>query len=346
MNIRYLNEFLSRMEEIAVIGRTAKVDGVICNIMGMVRNGLQLRLLILQYDENFQHNVEEDETAFCDIPSRPENNRKRLSRKMHHDAVNPFWTVRKILVGDREFEVNGAENHRLNIQNCEDILLISEFLHNGWQPKGIDYQNIDMLFLTSLELEGEYTAIPGLLENSELRFSMRADSVPYLVEQPITLTVGGQYPDRLWFRDLCDKEHWFLINQIYLSDMWAEIEKTLNDPRIQEQMTKEQIAQAKLDFEKKFLKICPKGMLLPVIEYECEENIALQFYTKDYLDAEPVNKNGGIGFIVRPENPTGILGLKLKAAIVQEPVPANTVSIVAELFQYFHTITVDDIVVK
>lgn len=346
MNIRYLNEFLCRMEEIAVIGKTAEVDGVICNIMGVVRNGLQLRLLILQYDKDFQEHGEEDEASFCSIPSKPESNRKLLSRKMQHDAVNPFWTVSRVFVGKRKFEVNGAENHRLNIQNWEDVLLISEFLRGGWQPAGIDFQSIDMLFLTSLELEGEYTTIPDFEENPALRFSMRADSVPYLVEQPITLTVGGQYSDRLRFGDLCGKEHWFLINRIYLSDMWAEIEKTLNDPRIQEQMTKEQIAQAKLDFEEKFLEICPKGMLLPVIEYECEENIFLQFYTKDYLDAEPVNKNSSIGFIVKPENPTGILGQKLKAAIVQEPVPAGTVSIEAELFQYFHTTTGDDIVLK
>lgn len=345
MNIRYLNELLCNTEEIAVIGKNAEIDGVICNVMGVVRNGLQLRLLILQYDENFQQHVEEDEASFCNIPYKPESNREILSRKRQNDTANPFWTVCKVFIGEREFEVHGAENHRLNMQNWDDVLLLSEFLRNGWQPAGIDFQSIDMLFLTGLELDGEYTAIPDFGENPALHFSMRSDSVPYFVEQPITLTVGGEYHDKLWFKELSDdKEHWFMINRIYLSDMWAEIEKTFNDPRIQEQMTREQIAQAKSDFEEKFLEICPRGMLFPVIEYECEEDISLQFYTKDYLDAEPVNRNTGIGFIVRPENPTGILGLKLKAAIVQDPVTANTVSIEAELFQYFHTTTGDDIV--
>ncbi len=37
--------------------------------------------------------------------------------------------------------------------------------------------------------------------------------------------------------------------------------------------------------------------------------------------------------------------MKLKAAIIQEPVPANTVSIEAELFQYYKTVTPDDIII-
>lgn len=347
MNIRCLNEFLCRKEEIAVIGKSAEIDGIIYNVMGVVRIGLQLQLLILQYDEAFRQSIEEDEASFCEVPHKPESNRELLSRKRQHDAVNPFWSVGSVFIGEKEFEVHGAERRRLSIQSWEDVLLISEFLRNGWKADGIDFQSIDMLFLTSLELDGEYAATPYLDKNLALRFSMRTDSVDHLVEQPITLTVGGEYHDKLWLKDSSDgKEHWFMINKIYLTDMWAEMEELLNSPKIQEQMTQEQIAQAKSDFEEKFVKICPRGMLFPVVEYECEEGISLQFYTKDYLEAKPENKNSGIGFIVRPENPTGILGLKLKAAIVQEPVPPDTVSIEAELFQYFHTTTGDDVVLK
>ena len=74
--------------------------------------------------------------------------------------------------------------------------------------------------------------------------------------------------------------------------------------------------------------------------------LSLQFYFKDYLDAMPISRNSVMGFIVHPDQPTGILGLKLKAAIIQEPVPANTVSIETELFQYQHTTTGGDIVLK
>lgn len=348
MNIRYLNELIHSTEEIAKIGKYAEIHGVVCNIMGAVRTGLQLKLLILQYDGDFQQNLEEYEASLYEVPDKPDSNRNMLSGKQRHiDASNPFRAVRKIFIGNREFEVRGMESRRLGMQDWRELLMISEFLRKGWKPDGIEFQSIDMLFLTSLELDGEYTAIPDFGDNPELRFAMGPDSVSYMVEQPITLAVDGEYRDKLWFRDLSDgKEYWFMINRMYLLDMWAEIEKNFNHPKIQEQMTLEQIARAKADFEEKFSKICPRGMLFPVVEYECEEGISLQFYTKSYLEAKPANKNCAIGFIVRPEQSTGILGLKLKSAIIQEPVPPDTVSIEAELFQYIRTITGDDIVLK
>ena len=52
-----------------------------------------------------------------------------------------------------------------------------------------------------------------------------------------------------------------------------------------------------------------------------------------------------MGFIVGSDKQTGILGMKLKAALIQEPVPVDTVSIEAELFQYYKTMTLDDVII-
>lgn len=348
MNIRYLQELLSRIEEITVIGMNAEVDGVACHVMGIVRYGMQIKLLVLQYDEVFQRYSEEAEAADpCDTLDIPESNRVVLRSKRQLGATNPFRAVSKAFIGEREFEVHNSKNQRLSLQDYECVLVLSEFLRHGWQPNGIDFQSIDMLFLTSLELDGDYTAIPDFGENPVMRFTMRPDNVAYLVEQPINLTIGDEYPDKLWFQNATTgEEHWAQINRVYLSDMWSDMMNVFDNPKLQEQMTLEQIAQAKLDFEERLLKICPKGMCFPVIEYECEEGIFLQFYSKVHLDAKPISRSSVMGFIIRPNQPTGILGLKLKAAIIQEPVHANTVSIEVELFQYSYNITNGDIVLK
>jgi hypothetical protein len=350
MNIRSLHQLLSRIDEITVIGKYAEVDSVVCHVIGAVRYGMQMRLLVLQYDGAFQQRVEEAGGAdLCDNLDMTESNRIALSGRGKMDFLNPFRAVRKVFIGEREFEVHSSQYQRLNIQDCECILLLSELLRHGWQPNGIDFQNIDMLFLVSLKLNGDYAAIPALGENPMLRFTMRPDSVSYLVEQPVTLTVVGKYQCKLRFQDaVTGEEHWAQINRVYLLDMWAEMAKTFTDSKLQKQMTPEQIAQAKSDFEERFLEICPKGMHFPIIEYECEEGISLNFYSKAYLDAVRVHssRSSSMGFIVGLGQPTGILGLKLKAAIIQEPVPADTVSIEAELFQYTHTTTGGDIVLK
>lgn len=61
MNIQILHDILSHMGEIKVIGKSAKIGGVACNVMGIIRRGMKMRLLILQYDESFQQRIEEIE---------------------------------------------------------------------------------------------------------------------------------------------------------------------------------------------------------------------------------------------------------------------------------------------
>mgnify|MGYP000888619269 CR=1 FL=1 len=346
MNIGYLREVLTHIEEIKVIGKNVDVDGVICNVMGIVRHGMEMTLLILQYDESFRQRIEESEEAgLFDTSELPENNRMMLRNDRKNDAINPFQSVSKVFIDQKEFEVYSSEHRRLSAQNWEHLLLIVKFLDNGWQPDGIDYQRIDMLFLTSLKLEGEYNMIPDISPGPELRFIMRPYNVVHLVEKPITLDIEGEYTDKLIFQDAeTGTEHWVQINRVYLSDMWKEMDKVFTNPKLQEHMTAEEIAQARLDFEKRFSKVCPRGMYLPVIEYECEEDIFLQFYTKSFLDAKPSQESSSMAFLISPEQSVGIMGLKLKAAVIQEPVSADTKTIEAELFQYIHTTTDREII--
>lgn len=344
MNIKYLQKILSRIDEIKIIGKSAEIEGVICNVAGIVRYGLQLRLAIFEYDELYRQEIEEMEIAeLCDFGQDVKTN--RIMMKGKEKVSQPFRNIKGVFIGDTEFEVSGSENQRLSVKDGESVLFISELLRNGWNPEGIDYQDIDMLFITMIELVGEFSKIPDFEKDSLMHFTMRKDSASYLVEKPVKLVVNGDYPEKLFFKSKEDgEEYWAQINKVYLNDMWSEMEKTFSDPKLLKHMSEEQIANAKKDFEKTFIEICPKGMCYPVVEYECEECISLQFYTKKYLDSKPVHNNHSIGFIVGADEKTGKLGMKLKAAIIQEPVSVNTEYIEAELFQYHKTTIHDDII--
>jgi len=344
MNIKYIQELLSRINEIKIIGKNTEINGVVCNVAGLVLNDQKLSLIVLEYNDQLRQQIEEREIAeLCYVALAPETNRIRM--KAREKVTQPFMHVKNVFIGDKEFEVSGSENHRLNVKDGESILFLSELLRNGWNPEGVDYQNIDMMFLTRLDLNGDFTKIPDFENNPHIHFKMSKDSVSYLVEQPIILNVNDEYPEKLWFKnEETGEEHWAQINRFYFNDMWSEMERIFSGPNLQKQMTKEQIAVAKKDFEEKFMKICPRGMCYPIIEYECDEDISLEFYTKNYLESMPVNRNNGMGFIVGTEKTTGVLGLKLKAAIIQEPVSLDTISIEAELFQYYKTTTLDDII--
>lgn len=86
-------------------------------------------------------------------------------------------------------------------------------------------------------------------------------------------------------------------------------------------------------------------MYYPIVEYECEDYISLEFHTKKHLESKPVHTNSSIGFRVGTDKPTGVLGMKLRAAIIQDPVAADMDIIEAELFKYHKTTIPDDIII-
>lgn len=253
--------------------------------------------------------------------------------------------MEKVRIGDLELTPNGSSGSVCGPRRWDRIALFTQFLLSGWNPAGIDTGDIDVMFLMELTFEGTYDAIPAFNMGAPLHFSMGRDSMSHLVELPVTLTIGGEYPDKLYFTDKGGGERkWMQINRVTLCDMWAEMEKTLDDPKVKDQLSPEELERSKLEFEKHFSEICPKGMCFVVIEYECEEDLSLQFYSKRWLDAEPVHTGGVMGFLMSPDEPTGKLGLKLNAAVIPEPIAPDAASVEAELFRYHRTAKLDDIV--
>lgn len=347
MNFQVLQHQLTKIKEITVMSRNAEIDGVICHVMGMVlRDDHSLQMLILQYDEAYREKLEEAEIReLTGSPVDPVTNR---SEQLGHRELRPalhFHGAEKVCIGDMELTANESGS-RCGVEQWDKVALFTRFLLNGWDPAGIDTQDINAMFLTSLTFEGVYDAIPTFEPEASIRFSMRQGSTRHLVELPVTLAVGSEYPDKLYFTDRGSEErHWAQINRVTLCNMWEEMSKTFDDPRMKEQFTSEDLSQRKAEFEEHFSEMCPKGMCFAVIEYECEEDISLQFYSKRWLDAEPIHSGSVMGFFMSPDEPLGKLGLKLRAAVIQEPIAPNTASIEAELFQYHQMGNANDIVI-
>lgn len=156
------------------------------------------------------------------------------------------------------------------------------------------------------------------------------------VEKPMTLAIGEDFPDKIYFEatDTHEKQ-WAQIHRVSLIDIYESLEKDLSDPKMLEHGSPEQLANMKRELEKNFESICPRGMHLPVIEYECEEDITLQFYHSAYLDAKP--SSGGVsafGFIKASEKQLGKWGHPIKVCVIQHAVPKDTEAIDVELFSF------------
>lgn len=346
MNIKYLQNLLSRFNEVKIIGKTAEIKGLVLHVMGVVRFGNALRLLALQYDEDFVMRLEEAEIAEINcLSEKPNTNRKLLRGDERIAPANAFQSLSMVQIGSAQFDVEEWRSTRCGSENREITVALTEFLRLGWNPTGIDRQNIDNLFLTSIGLKGEFDSIPEFGENPVLRLVSRAHHTSHLVEQPVTLRVGAEYPEKLRFRSLqTGEEHSARINRVYLCDMWADMQENFDDPRLKELMTPKELEEHKTDCENRFSKVYPKGMRLPVIEYECEDGITLQFYSRAWLNLKPVQNGSCIASIIKPIEKIGVSGLPLKAAFIQEPMPENTERIEAELFLYHKLEKYDDLI--
>ena len=347
MNIIYLQKALSSITEIKPLGKTAEIDGVLCHIIGFVRYGNVLRLAVLQYDEGFAEQTEAIEIAQLNgYYKEPQTNRERLhSRRKNNCPANIFHTVKTIRIGEILFNIEGCDDTRCDWQNWQIPVLLAEFLKQGWNPAGIDYQSMTNLSLTFVSLSGDYDSILDFGENSPVRLTFHPDPVTHLVEQPVLLSVGANYPDRLYFQTKnTGEEHWVQINRVYLLDIWAETMQTFDDPRLIETFTAFELAECKADFEHHLTAICPPGMYIPVIEYECAENLSLEFHSQAWLETVGENQNTGMTFLMKPEGKTGISGLPLQVAIIQEPMAEDCRIIDCELFSFTLLRQHDDVI--
>ena len=327
-----------KIDKNKLIEKFIQINGIIVHLIGIAKIEGYDELVTIHYDETF-----DPLNHFSHFDGR--SNRSLRKREGVKELRNPIEHIRKVLIGQTEFSVKQSQTSFIGYHDENCMKILDAFKKQGWKHTNIVDENLDKMAMNRYRLEGN---ISGLVikQDDIIRFTKRPTSVSYLVEQPMRLHIGEGYPERMTFtsKELCES-HWVHIHRVYLMDARAEMAGAFDNPEIKKQMTPNQIEKARLDFEKEFSNICPKGMLLPVVEYECEEDISLQFYTTDFLDSIPPKNSNGMGFIVGADQPKGKHGYRLKAAIIQEPVPADTKFIDAELFQYLVMIKESEIVI-
>lgn len=102
-------------------------------------------------------------------------------------------------------------------------------------------------------------------------------------------------------------------------------------------MSEEEFEQRKKQFWEILEEHCPKGKHYLAVEYECSEDISLNFYEKEYLDTIPKPREGSASSIfmcIKPEKEEGIHGYKLRGCVIQKPLDGDVHSLEAELFSY------------
>lgn len=334
MNFELFNHFYqeSQYDEIKVIGKEVQKEGKPYHIIGMTLKERKVHLYILELTESLAERE----------PWREKTPRESMKESMEEDRNSSFFMhIREFRNGDKVYETAGACSGAIEQGDFgEAYMLFTRMYEDGWSmPKDSVFIDApwEMLSLTKIELRDEYDKLPDWSEFMEVLIMPVPANVA--VENSVFLEVGKTTEIEFSLKDgnraVC------YINKVELMDVWADQEKKFSDSDYREKMlqhmSEDEFEQMKNQFRQILEEHCPKGKHYLVVEYECSEDISLNFYDKEYLDTVPKPREGSASSMfmrVKPDKELGKHGLKLRGSVIQKPMDGDVKGLEAELFSY------------
>lgn len=339
MNLELMKEAMPDWDEARVIGLDVETEGRISHIVGMIRQGDQAKLYVLEDAEPAEGTVLAQKAAMTARQGEPlperHTNRESFS---HIDERNFFDWVTAVIVGEQELLVESAMSACFGIpDNFLNWLMISEMMKAGWNlPEGHPFWRRDWerILLKEVVFRTPVAALPDWNKN-EVRIRHGEKWEHHLLELPVRLVVGQKQEIPFALKD--GREGICHVSAVYPIDVWAEQEKQFSDPRYLEIMTKEEFEQHKQKFYQGLQEDCPRGMCYMGVEYECTLDGNLTFYDSAWLEEEPPVHRGSVTIrmmTLKPDDPVGPHGLPRRGCAIQTPVAPDVREMEAELFFY------------
>ncbi len=326
MNFSLLESFHSNWRDILVIGKTVEQEGKKYHIVGMTSSD-ETKLYIIE--------------PYMELKSR---NRKgtyshRRMLKEQESLQYSYLHCSDLGLGGEHFKIQGGMGSPMNFDAYGMFQLFFDMMSAGWTVpewlKDMDWDNLMLLTLNIADAE----KLPGFSPQMPVTITHRPNSIQHIIEKTVTLNAGKSRS--FCFLDSHGDEVFCHINSVALIDVWKNTEEELNDPKLAERFSPEQLKEAAKHSYDALERCCPKGMCYIGIEYECSKNYGLTFYSKQYLKSRPETHQGSSRFLMmrlKPDQETGSHGLPLKGCVIQTPVPPDTTRIPAELFLYYERV--------
>ncbi|MCM1038301.1 MAG: hypothetical protein NC434_03190 [Ruminococcus sp.] len=329
MNFTVLDDLHKTWRDILVIGKTIKHDNGNCHMIGMTLSDAgEATLYILE-----PYITPED---WDKLKRKNRSQRQRLKENVDIDCC--YLHCSDFYLGEERLQVQGGQGGCLEFstQDYGIIQIFSDMMSAGWViPEWLKEKDWNDLQLISLRI-ADLKKLPVWSPEMPITIKHRPNPVRHILEKTVTLHVGKSRS--FSFIDHTGDKVFCYVNQVTLIDVWEDTKKQLNEAKLSERFSPEQLQQVREHHLKVLEQSCPQGMCYIGIEYECTKDIQLGFYSKQYLSSQPEVHNGSSMFFLmrlKPEQETGMHGLALKGCVIQTPVPLDTTVILAELFHYY-----------
>lgn len=355
MNIELLRDYKSNFDEEAVIGKTFQNEKISGNFIAITREEETLKAWFLIYGEEKPLAEEEEDSKKLHnkLKKGTLTNEKQLLSEQETE-IKLVDSLEAVVINGKRFTFQSAESRRIMEHSWDAYLLLAHFLEKIPFFGELEEIELEDMSLLELEVEGEYEKIPKeCFESKKGKATILLENEPvykrFSINKKVTFQVGENQEVNLSFQDKESKTRYeAVIERVSLYDVWAEEEKRFEGEQLEkylEHMTMEEVREMKGYFFKALEETCPKGMYLPVVEYEATEDIILDFYSIEFLQQKVEVHKGScntMAFMIRPDKETGLHGGKLHTAVLS-PVPKDTKEIPSKLLWLQKKVPVENI---
>lgn len=206
----------------------------------------------------------------------------------------------------------------------EKLMQLQHFVEKGMTTTNWDEEDLENLFIATYE-QKENEAFPEIHLSKELEFTIKIakEFKPVLINQPIQLEFGEmQKGKEFYFYDSIEqKNRIFYVDKIEHYDIWEEANNHFDNDKMQA-LPEEQLKQMKESYLACIEQTCPKGMDLAMLEYETQDDIQLDFYSKEYLDQHPIKHATSCAMFFKSDNEFGINGYRSRVCLIK-PIEKN-----------------------
>lgn len=258
--------------------------------------------------------------------------------------------IKALELDGRRYHVDSATGTCLGEEcNVEEQVLLLCMLQQGVKLGALEQVPFDRLMINTYELIEEqeiddtqesdkHTNKPETTTAySGITLELSTRHIPIPIHKRFRLKTGEYTKPRV-IKLTGEAESTVYIHGISFYDVWEESKTRFEDERYKERFTPEQIEQMKKTYMEALPQMCPQGHVLPVIEYECDTDEQMQFYTTEYLRRVPQSGSTSVFMMLRPEKKLGPMGYRNQACLLESVEKGFEGDIAVELFSCYKRI--------
>ncbi len=316
MLLEILKQHMLLPEKEFFINKTFEIDGVSAILLSITSHCDKNILWVMYHQPAI--NLEEAEEEIENT-----TNRKDMIRNIYRNSAQDF-NFYEIKIQGQKMTFSSSSASTVYDNNIDAYMQLQHFIEHGMNVGPLDKIDLSNIVIAAYE-QSDNEELPqiDLSKNLDIIIKIDESYKEVLINQPLHLELGNmEKGKKFYFYDSINKvDRFFFVDSIEHYDIWQKAELHFSNEKMKG-FSKEEIEKMKKQHLKGVEETCPKGMDLAIIKYEAEDNIQLNFYSKEFLEKKRIFKSSASFLFFASHGEMGINSLESQICMLK-PIPKD-----------------------